>query len=79
MEALTRLKQISYVVVYKAQFEVWTNRLKGLSEKYKLSYFLSGLRDQIRFHVRMLSPINLSVTFGLTKIQEEYILSFKKA
>ncbi|XP_041025452.1 uncharacterized protein LOC121265848 [Juglans microcarpa x Juglans regia] len=78
MEALTRLKQVSSVAVYKAQFETLSNRLKGLSEKHKLSCLMSGLKDEVRLPIRMLNPINLNAAFGLAKIQEEYILASRK-
>lgn len=78
MEALTRLKQTFSITVYKAQFESLSNRLKGLFEKCKLSYFLSGLKDEIRLLARMLSLINLGTIFDLAKIQEEYLLLSRK-
>jgi hypothetical protein len=53
--------------------------LKGLSEKYKLSCFLSGLRDDIRLPLRMLKPQDLNEAFGLAKIQEEYVLSTRRS
>ena len=55
-----------------------SNRIKGLSATHKLSCFLSGLRDEIRLPVRMLSPKSLNEAFGLAKIQEEYNWSCKK-
>lgn len=64
--------------VYKSQFEGLSNRLKGLYERHKLSCFLSGLKEEIRLPVRMLSPINLNAAFVLAKIQEEYLLSTRK-
>lgn len=70
MEALIRHKKISIVTAYKAELESLSNRLRSLSEKYKLSYFLSGLRDEISLQVRMLNPVNLNAAFGLAKIQE---------
>lgn len=78
MEALTRLKQTSSEAMYKVEFEVLSNRLKGLFERHKLSCFLSRLNDEIRPSIRMLIPINLSVAFGLAKIKEEYILTSRK-
>ena len=78
METLTRLRQTASVSLYKAQFEVLSNRIKGLSATHKLSCFLSGLRDEIRLPVRMLSPKSLNEAFGLAKIQEEYNLSCRK-
>lgn len=39
MEALTKLRRVSSVSSYKAQFEALSNRIKGLPKKYKLSCF----------------------------------------
>jgi hypothetical protein len=78
MESLTRLRQTHSVAAYKAQFEALSNRLRGLTEPYKLSCFLSGLKDEIRLPVRMLALTGLGQAFGLAKIQEEYVLSSRK-
>ena len=78
MEALTRLKQSSNVVVYKSQFEALSNRITGLLETHKLSSFLSGLKDEIHLPVRMLAPKYQNEAFGLAKIQE-YLISSKKS
>ena len=72
METLTRLRQTSTVAVYKAQFKVLSNRIKGLSSSHKLSCFLSGLKDEIRLPICMFNPQSLNEAFGLSKIQEEY-------
>lgn len=42
MEALTLLKHVSSVTSYKVDFELLFNKIKGISEKNKLSFFLSG-------------------------------------
>lgn len=47
MKALTWLRQTSTVEEYKLQFEVLSDRLRGLSDPYKLSCFLSGFKDEI--------------------------------
>lgn len=44
----------------------------------QLSYFLSGLKDEIRLPVRMFNPPNLITAYGLAKIQEEHLLLNKK-
>ena len=75
MEALTRLKQTTSVVMYKGQFEALSNRIKGLSENHKLSCFLSRLKDDARLAVKMFSPKILNEAFGLAKIQEECMIS----
>lgn len=77
MEALTRLHHTSTVEHYKRHFELLSNQLRGLTEPYKLSCFLSGLHEDIRFMVRMLNPPNLHVAFGLAKMQEENVGALK--
>ena len=79
MESLTRLKQTTSVVSYKGNFEILSNRIKGLSKSHKLSCILSGLKDEIRFPIRMLVPKSLNDEFGLTKIQEEFLISNRKS
>jgi len=78
MEALIRLKQTTTVEEYKSQFESLSNKLRGLAESYKLSCFLSDLREDIRFMVRMLNPPNLHMAFGLAKMQEENVAALKR-
>lgn len=56
MESFTKLRQTSTVVVYKANFETLSNRIKGLSPMHKLSCFLNGLKDEICLPMRMLTP-----------------------
>lgn len=56
MEALTKLKQVGSMSTYKGQFEAWSNRIKELFEKHRLSCFLSGLKDEIRMPINMLNP-----------------------
>ena len=46
-----------------AQFEVISNRIKGLSSSHKLSCFLSGLKNEIRLPFRMLNPQLLKEAF----------------
>ncbi|KAA8544084.1 hypothetical protein F0562_021739 [Nyssa sinensis] len=78
MEALIWLKQTSTVEDYKSQFEALSNQLRGLAKSYKLSCFLSGLREDIWFMVRMLNPSNLYIAFGLEKIQEENAAALRR-
>ncbi|KAF5471969.1 hypothetical protein F2P56_008726 [Juglans regia] len=79
MEALTKLRQTTSVSLYTSQFEALTNRLKGLSERHKLSCFISGLKDEIRIPIKMFNPPNLGSAFGLAKLQEERVLSSRNS
>lgn len=72
-----RLRESSSVAEYTPQFASLSNQLRGVSEKNRLSYFLSGLRDNIRLPVQMLNPAGLVTAFGHAKLQEEYLHSSK--
>lgn len=63
-----KLRQITTVEEYKSQFEALANRVRGLNESHKLSFFLSGLKDEIRLMVRMLSPSNIHIAYGLARM-----------
>ena len=56
METLTRLRQVNSVVQYKGQFESLSNCVKELYEKHRLSFFLSGLKEEIRLLVKLFNP-----------------------
>jgi hypothetical protein len=79
MESLTRLRQQTSVEDYKGKFEILSNRLRDLSEGYKLSCFLSGLKEEIRLPIRMFALKTLLAAYGLAKIQEEYVLNSRRA
>ncbi|XP_042944714.1 uncharacterized protein LOC122278600 [Carya illinoinensis] len=79
MGALTQLKQSSSIVAYITQFETVANRLMGLSDEHKLCCFISWLKDEIHLPIKMFDPINMNATYGLARIQEEYLLSVKKS
>jgi hypothetical protein len=75
METLSKLKQTGSLDNYKTQFEILANRVHRLIDPHKLSYFLGGLRDDIRLPVtvRMFNPKTLNDAYSLAKIQEECI------
>jgi hypothetical protein len=52
--AFTKLKQTSTVEDYQTQFEILSNKIQGLSEEFKVSTFLSGLREEVCITVTML-------------------------
>jgi hypothetical protein len=79
MESLVKLRQTTTVTEYTTQFEALSNRLRGISDKNRLSCFLSGLKDEICLPLRMLNPVTLAAAFGLAKLQEEYILSTRRS
>jgi len=78
METLSKLQQAGVLEEYKSQFEVLANWVHDLPEHHKLSFFLGGLKPEIRFLVRMFNPKNLVEAYSLPKIQEENILNNTK-
>jgi hypothetical protein len=79
MELLTKLKQTHSIAAYKSQFELTSNRVRGLSDMHKLSCFMSGMKDEIRLAVKMQGPRNLGEAYALAKIQEEYLTTVKRS
>jgi hypothetical protein len=71
--AFTKLKQSSAVEDYQTQFEILSNKIPGLTEEFKVSTFLSGLKEEIRITITMLKPKNLTTAFGLARLQEEKV------
>lgn len=55
-----------------------SNRLRSLSNHYKLRCFLCGLKDEICLPVKMFHPHNLIIAYNLAKIQEENLGLTKK-
>ncbi|XP_042946134.1 uncharacterized protein LOC122279514 [Carya illinoinensis] len=70
----TKLKQSGTVEEYQTQFEELSNKIKGLTEEFRISTFLSGLREDLRIMVTMFKPNTLHAAFGLAKLQEEEVI-----
>jgi hypothetical protein len=68
MELLTKLKHTNSVIAYKCQFESLRNRIRNLSNMYKLSCFMSRLKDEVRLAVKMQGPRTLGEAYALAKI-----------
>lgn len=60
------------------EFEQLSYRLCQLPNSYKLRYFMTDLKDEVRLIVKMFNPPYLLTAFRLTKIQEEHIKVNKK-
>lgn len=71
MGKLFKLRQITTVLDYQREFQKLSNKVKGLDEKYLISLYLSGLREDIRIGVQKLSPTVLPDVFSLARPQEE--------
>jgi len=71
--AFTKLLQSSTVEDYQYQFEVLSNKIPGLTKGFKVSSFISGLKEEVKIMVTMLKPSNLPAAFGLARLQEEEV------
>jgi hypothetical protein len=71
MENITNLKQVGSLEDYKTQFDTLATKVHALPDFHKLSMFLGGLRDEIRFPVCMFNPKTLIDAYSLARIQEE--------
>ncbi|XP_035543610.1 uncharacterized protein LOC118347690 [Juglans regia] len=71
--AFTKLRQTGTVEEYQTAFEILSNKITGVSEEFRISTFLSGLRDELRIIVTMFKPNTLSAAFGLARLQEEEV------
>jgi hypothetical protein len=68
--AFTKLQQLSTVDEYQSQFEVLSNGIPGLTEEFRVSSFISGLKEEVQIMVTMLQPTTLPNAFGLARLQE---------
>lgn len=69
----TKLRQVSTVRVYRERFEELGSRTTGLTEEFIVSFFVSGLKEEIKAGVQMFQPSNISQAIGLARLQEETI------
>ena len=71
--AFTKLKQTGSVEEYQSTFEILSNKVHGVSEDFRISTFLSGLKDELKIIVTMFKPTTLAAAFGLARLQEEEV------
>ena len=69
----TKLRQRGSIEDYQTEFETLSNQISGLSEEFRISTFLSGLKDELRIIVTMFKPSTLAAAFGLARLQEEEV------
>ena len=75
VEALLKLRQTSTVEDFQSRFELHAIRTNGLPETFKLACYLNGLREDIKYTVKMCKPTTVTSAFALARMQEENILS----
>lgn len=69
--ALAKLCQKGNVSEYQAQFEALSNQVQGLSEPFLVSFFVSGLKPEIKRELLVAQPKSLLQAMSLARLQEE--------
>ncbi|XP_041020419.1 uncharacterized protein LOC121262051 [Juglans microcarpa x Juglans regia] len=70
----TKLRQTRTVEECQTQFEALSNRIRGPTEEFRISTFISGLREDLKITVTVFKPNSLSATFGWRKGVEAYAI-----
>lgn len=69
LAVLTRLQQTSTVAVYIVLFEKILNEISGQTKK-SLTFFVAGLREDLRSDLKIMRPSSLKQAFSLAKMYE---------
>ncbi|XP_070052418.1 uncharacterized protein [Nicotiana tomentosiformis] len=78
MADLKNLKQVGSVREYQASFDKTMTRL-NLPQGYAFNCFLTGLKPEISYSVRLLNPQTLSHAYYVARIQEAAFIAQNKA
>ena len=70
---LAKLHQPSSVATYQKRFEALLNRVVGLTDEFLLHYFMSGLKDEIWYMLKLLRPASLTEAIGLANTEEAHL------
>ncbi|KAK0605877.1 hypothetical protein LWI29_031727 [Acer saccharum] len=76
-ETLSHLKQIGYILSYQDEFERLSQLVDDLPEHYLISSFIAGLKDEIRYEVKIRKPRTLSLAFEIARLIEDKIKASK--
>ena len=60
---------------YQIEFDKLANHIKGFSDAFYMSCFISGLKDAIRSEVKLLFPRTMMESLGLAKLEKENIIA----
>lgn len=68
IKAFTKLKQIGNVEEYETTFKIMSNKIIRVSEEFRISTFLSGLKEELRVIATMFKLQTLRAIFGLARL-----------
>lgn len=76
MSDLKRINQTGELIEYIDAFDSCAHKT-SLSEANVLSYFLTGLKDEIGYPVRMQGPKTLQQAYALVRMQDAYLTTVR--
>lgn len=68
LEELSRLQQTSTVAEYMSRFEALLNEVDGQSEETLISYFIGGLKAEIKKQLKVNRPATLRKALAVAKV-----------
>ncbi|XP_077233660.1 uncharacterized protein LOC143875969 [Tasmannia lanceolata] len=75
---LSKLHQQSSVADYQSRFETASNKVSGLSEAFLISFFISGLKPDLKRELQIAQPTSLLQTFSLARMFEQKYEELKR-
>ncbi|KAF8402565.1 hypothetical protein HHK36_010651 [Tetracentron sinense] len=75
---LKRLKQIGSLRDYQSEFERTSSRLPDLPTSHLVSFFIEGLKDDIRWDVKSQKPLTMFQAISLARLYEEKQVQVRK-
>ncbi|XP_043724096.1 uncharacterized protein LOC122671070 [Telopea speciosissima] len=77
--ALAKLQQTSTVAVYQEQFERLSYKVTGLSETFLISFFISGLKPELKRELLIAQPVSLLHAMALARLHEQKFHDYKSS
>lgn len=62
---------------YQIQFELLLSKTKEISANQRISYFVSGLQEEIKANMQMAQPCSLDIAICLTENMRFWLRSLK--
>ncbi|XP_077219649.1 uncharacterized protein LOC143853808 [Tasmannia lanceolata] len=77
--ALAKIHQKTSVEEYQSRFEDLSNTVSGLPESFLVSFFISGLKLELRRELQVLQPTSLLQTISFARIYEQKFADLRKS
>ena len=75
---ISKLQQTSFVTDYQTKFEDLSTKVHGFSKQLMISFFISGLKSEIKRVLLVAQPQSLLQTMALARLQEDKFNELKQ-